>query len=68
MNEIIETHKIERFEIQVTKEAQKQYAELVGFLENGDEIRFKSKVYVHGEYHDIETDIICTTNDGKSSE
>ncbi len=41
-----------------------QKAELVGVDAEGNEYKLQNKVYVNGEYHDVQTDIVCT--DAKS--
>lgn len=64
----MEKHEITRWEVQVRSENGKQWAELVGLDKDGNEYRVENEVYVHGEYHKVEPNIICTTPPTPSQE
>lgn len=60
-DKIIEEIEIVRWVVRVEEMPnKKQFAELVGFDKDGNEITTQTQVYVHGEYHKAETDVICT--------
>jgi hypothetical protein len=42
-------------------------AELVAIDKDQNEYRLSSQVYVDNEYHDVETDIICTNTPEKAT-
>ncbi len=55
--------KIESFEIRIEpikERPGRNNAELVGSDKDGNEYRLEHKVYIDGQYHNIETDIVCT--------
>lgn len=63
MNEkILEEHEIVRWVIRVIEQPEgKQFAYLVGFDKEENEYTTQSQVYYAGEYHCVDTDVICTT-------
>lgn len=56
-----EIYEIVRWAVVVTREENgRQFAEVVGYDKDGNEYRVRNQMYVHGEYHEVEHNIICT--------
>jgi hypothetical protein len=54
----MKTIAIVRFEIRIDNPEEPAY--LVGIDAEGKEYEWVSKAYVHGEFHDVETGIVCS--------